>query len=52
MKKYADFKTFKRVKQMSLNDFNRWVLELYRAGFEDGLKEGEEEWDECVASVR
>lgn len=52
MKKLADFKTFKRVKQMSLNDFNRWVMELYRAAFEDGLKEGEEEWDECVASVR
>ena len=51
MKKYADFKTFKRVKQMSLNDFNRWVMELYRAAFEDGLKEGEEEWDECVAAM-
>ena len=51
MKKIADFNTFKRVKQMSFNNFNLWVTELYRAGFEDGLREGEEEWDECIAAM-
>ena len=51
MKKLADFNTFKALKRMSFNDFNRWVIEFYHAAFEDGLREGEEEWDECVAAM-
>ena len=51
MKKLADFNTFKALKRMSFNDFNRWVIEFYHAAFEDGLKEGEEEWNECVAAM-
>lgn len=51
MKKLADFNTFKALKRMSFNDFNRWVIEFYHAAFEDGLRKGEEEWDECVAAM-
>ena len=39
MKKLADFNTFKALKRMSFNDFNRWVIEFYHAAFEDGLRE-------------
>lgn len=46
MKKAADFHTFKRLKNMSFNDFNRWINEFYRAAFDDGRKFGNEEIEE------
>lgn len=46
--KIVDFKTFKTVQRMSLNQFNRWVESIYRSGFEDGLREGEKEFNDCV----
>ena len=45
--KAVDFRTFKTVHRMSLNRFNRWIESIYKAGVQDGVKEGEKEFDEC-----
>ena len=39
--KAVSFSVLKRVKGMTLNEFNRWVTSLYKSGFEDGLDVGE-----------
>lgn len=36
MKKPADFATYKRVRNLSFNDFNRWVTSVYGSGYVDG----------------
>ena len=46
--KAVDFKTFKTVRYMNLNQFNRWIESIYRSGFEDGLREGEKVFNDCV----
>lgn len=45
--KAVDFRTFKTVQKMSLNQFNRWIESIYKSGVRDGVKEGEKEFDEC-----
>lgn len=45
--KAVDFRTFKTIQKMSLNQFNRWIESIYKSGVQDGLKEGEKEFDEC-----
>lgn len=37
--KVASFSDYKQVRKMSFNDFNRWVVALYQAAYEDGLNE-------------
>lgn len=46
MKKVMDFGTFKRLKNMSFNDFNRWLESFYKAAFDDGRAFGNQEMDE------
>jgi len=53
MKKIASISDFKRVQKMSLNDFNRWVSEIYRTGFLDGMEKKDEKivaeiTDDCL----
>ena len=36
MKKPADFGTYKRLRKMSFNEFNRWITEFYAAAYQDG----------------
>ena len=43
MKKVADFGVYKSLKNMSFNDFNRWIIAYYQAAFEDGKEAGIEE---------
>ena len=37
MKKPVDFSTYKMVKNLTFNDFNRWVVSIYNTGYQDGL---------------
>lgn len=46
MRKMADFNTFKHLKNMSFNDFNRWINAFYKAAFDDGREFGNEETEE------
>ena len=46
MKKVADFNTFKRLKSMSFNDFNRWAVAFYQAAYEDGKEAGKQETED------
>ena len=50
MKKPVDFSTYKMVRNLSFNDFNRWVTEIYKCAYEDGAKDNPIE-DECVAAL-
>lgn len=47
MKKMISFKELKEVQRLPLNQFNRWAVSIYQTGFQDGLTEGEAEFDEC-----
>lgn len=49
--KTASFSDFKRIQRMSLNDFNVWMRVFYQSAYEDGLKEGEADFEDCVATV-
>lgn len=40
MKKVASFADLKKVRSMSLNQFNKWVTTIYKTGFDDGLDVG------------
>ena len=42
------FAQLKRIQKMSLNDFNRWIESLCRTIYEDGLREGESEFDNAA----
>lgn len=46
--KAVSFSDFKRVKGMSLNTFNRWITEIYKSGFGDGLDVGEMWTDKTI----
>ena len=46
--KPISFAQLKKKKKMSLNDFNRWLMELCKAMYSDGFKEGESEFDDCA----
>lgn len=43
MRKLLDFSAYKLLKRMSFNDLNRWVVSIYKSGFEDGLEEAEKD---------
>lgn len=43
MRKVASYADFKRLKSLSFNDFNRWVITLYQQGYEDGQEELKDE---------
>jgi len=46
--KPISFAQLKQIQKMSLNDFNRWLMELCKAMYSDGFKEGESEFDDCA----
>lgn len=46
--KPISFAQLKQIQKMSLNDFNRWLMELCKAVYSDGFKEGESEFDDCA----
>lgn len=48
MKKPADFATYKKVKELSFNDFNRWVMSIYASGYQDGINEAD---NDCIAAL-
>lgn len=41
--KLISFATFKKLKGLSLNDFNRWAGVVYKSGFSDGVTWSEED---------
>lgn len=43
MRKVASYADFKRLKSLSFNDFNRWVITLYQQGYNDGQEELKDE---------
>lgn len=43
MRKVASYADFKKLKSLSFNDFNRWVITLYQQGYEDGQEELKDE---------
>ena len=46
--KPISFAQLKQIQKMSLNDFNRWLMELCKAMYSDGFKEGESAFDDCA----
>ena len=46
--KPISFAQLKQIQKMSINDFNRWLMELCKAMYSDGFKEGESEFDDCA----
>lgn len=41
--KLISFSTYKKIKGLSLNDFNRWAGSVYKSGFSDGVTWSEED---------
>lgn len=35
--KPVNFSQYKQIQKMSLNDLNRWVIEIYKAGVQEGV---------------
>lgn len=46
--KPISFAKFKIVQKMTLNEFNRWLMGLCKAMYQDGFKDGESEFDDCA----
>ena len=44
MRKVADFSTYKSLRSMSYNQFNRWVQSVYATAYQDGYDEGGKEF--------
>ena len=42
------FAELKRIQKLSLNEFNRWITALCKEIYEDGLREGESEFDDVA----
>lgn len=42
------FAELKRIQKLSLNEFNRWITALCKEVYEDGLREGESEFDDAA----
>lgn len=42
------FAELKRIQKLSLNEFNRWITALCKEIYEDGLREGESEFDDAT----
>lgn len=40
--KPVSFSELKKLRKMTLNDFNRWITVLYECGFNDGIEKSEE----------
>jgi hypothetical protein len=38
--KPVNYQTFKMIRRMSLNQFNRWVESIYKSGMKDALDQG------------
>lgn len=43
--KNVGFSDYKKIKNMSFNNFNRWIADFWKASYEEGLREGESEID-------
>lgn len=39
------FNDYKNIRNMSFNNFNRWLSDFWKASYEEGLREGESELD-------
>ena len=39
------FTDYKNIRNMSFNNFNRWLSDFWKASYEEGLREGESELD-------
>ena len=48
MKKPVDFSTYKMVRNLSFNDFNRWVMSIYASAYQDGIDDAD---SDCVAAL-
>lgn len=46
--KPLSFAELKRIQKMSFNEFNRWITALCKEIYEDGLREGESEFDDAA----
>lgn len=60
MRKVIDFNSYSRLRKMSFNDLNRWLVEFYANAFSDGMDKAEEgiitisadDFRQCAESVR
>lgn len=41
------FNDYKNIRNMSFNNFNRWLSDFWKASYEEGLREGESELDDA-----
>jgi len=39
LRKDISFKVFKHIQKMSLNEFNRWAIDIYKSGYNDALED-------------
>lgn len=46
--KPVDFTSYSRIKKFSYNDFNRWIIEVYKSAYEDGARDNPIK-DDCAA---
>ena len=44
MRKVADFSTYRSLRSMSYNQFNRWIQSVYATAYQDGYDEGGKEF--------
>lgn len=44
MRKVADFNTYRSLRSMSYNQFNRWIQSVYATAYQDGYDEGGKEF--------
>ncbi len=52
MKKVIDFSTYKKIRVLSFNDFNRWITEVYKNAYVDGRNDSATLINEdCVAAL-
>lgn len=49
MRKLLSYSDYKRITRLPLNEFNRWVTSIYKSGVQDGVVEGEGEYDRCMS---
>ena len=48
MKKPVNFSDYTKVQKLSFNEFNKWVIEIYKSGFTDGYQECADSSNECL----
>lgn len=49
--KALDFNTFKKLRHMSFNQFNRWIASVYESGYRDALTANREEIHKRLLAV-